>query len=88
MASYSLFLKPSAEKELRKVPAPFLEKVFAKIGTLSESPRPFGVKLMKGEQRSYRLRQGDYRIVYDIDDVARVVTVIKIGHRREVYDIK
>lgn len=86
MASYSLFLKPSAEKELRQIPAPFLEKVFTKIGTLAETPRPFGAKLMKGVDRFYRLRQGDYRIIYDIDDHARTVTVMKIGHRREVYD--
>lgn len=87
MASFSLFLKPSAEKELRQIPKPFLSRIFSKITALAETPRPFGVKLMRGEGRFYRLRQGDYRIIYDVDDVARVVTIIKIGHRREVYDI-
>lgn len=87
MASFSLFLKPSAEKELRKIPSPFLEKILIRIGALAETPRPFGVKLMKGEERFFRLRQGDYRIVYDIDEAARVVTIVKIGHRREVYDV-
>ena len=86
MASFSLFLKPSAEKELRKIPPPFLKQILAKIAALAETPRPFGVKLMKGEERFFRLRQGDYRIIYDIDDVAQVVTIVKIGHRREVYD--
>lgn len=86
MASFSLFLKPSAEKELRQIPKPFLGKIFSKISALAETPRPLGVKLMRGEERFYRLRQGDYRIVYDVDDEARIVTVMKIGHRREVYD--
>ena len=86
MASFSLFLKPSAEKELRKIPPPFLKQILVKIAALAETPRPFGVKLMKGEERFFRLRQGDYRIIYDIDDVAQVVTIVKIGHRREVYD--
>ena len=86
MASFKLFLKPSAEKELRKIPPPFIEKIFAKIGELAETPRPFGVKLMKDEERFFRLREGDYRIIYDIDDATQVVTIIKIGHRREVYD--
>ena len=86
MGSYNLFIKPTAEKELRKIPRPFLEKIFAKITDLSGTPRPFGAQLMKGEERFYRLRQGDYRIVYDIDDDARIVTVMKVGHRREVYD--
>jgi mRNA interferase RelE/StbE len=86
MALFSLFLKSSAEKELRKIPSPFIGQILARIGALAETPRPFGVKLMKGEERFFRLRQGDYRIIYDIDDKARVVTVVKIGHRREVYD--
>jgi len=86
MASYNLFFKPSAEKELRQIPEPFLSKIFSKITALAETPRPFGVKLMKGEERFYRLRQGDYRIIYEIDDQARTATVLKIGHRREVYE--
>ena len=86
MASFKLFLKPSAEKELRKIPPPSIGKILSKIGELAETPRPFGVKLMKGEERFFRLRHADYRIIYDVDDVARVVTIIKIGHRREVYD--
>lgn len=86
MGSYNLFLKPSAEKELRKIPQPFLGKIFTEITALTATPRPFGVKLLKGEDRFYRLRYGDYRIIYDVDDQARTVTVVKVGHRREVYD--
>ncbi|MFH0985285.1 MAG: type II toxin-antitoxin system RelE/ParE family toxin [Candidatus Omnitrophota bacterium] len=86
MASFKIFFKASAEKELRQIPKPFLSKILSKIAALAETPRPWGVKLMRGEERFYRLRQGDYRIVYEIDDQTRTVTVIKIGHRREVYD--
>lgn len=86
MASYKLFLKPSAEKELRRISQPFRGKIITEIMSLAVTPRPFGVKLLRGEERFYRLRQGDYRIIYDVDDAARLVTIIKIGHRREVYD--
>ncbi len=84
--SYSLFFKRSAEKELRKIPSQYLAKIMSRIHTLSRDPRPQGVQFLKGEGRYYRLRQGDYRIVYEVDDVHKIVTVIKIGHRREVYD--
>lgn len=86
MGSYSLFLRPSAEKELRTISQPFLGKILTEMATLAEIPRPFGVKLLKGENRYYRIRQGDYRIIYDVDDQARTITVVKIGHRREIYD--
>jgi mRNA interferase RelE/StbE len=85
MGSYNLFFKVSAKKELRQVPPPFIQKILSKIETLSSEPRPFGVKLLKGESRYYRIRQGDYRIVYEVDDALHTVTVITIGHRREVY---
>ncbi len=86
MDSYNLLFKKSAEKELRSIPKTFLEKIVQKIGTLSQHPRPFGVQVLRGDERYYRLRQGDYRIVYEIDDAVKKITIIKIGHRREVYD--
>jgi mRNA interferase RelE/StbE len=85
MGSYNLFFKASAQKELRQIPLPFLRKILSKIEALSSELRPFGVKLLKGENRYYRIRQGDYRIVYEVDDPLCAVTVIAIGHRREVY---
>lgn len=86
MDSYNLFFKKSAEKELRSIPKPFLEKMIQKIGSLAQSPRPFGVQVLRGDDRYYRLRQGDYRIIYEIEDASKKITIIKIGHRREVYD--
>ncbi len=86
MASYKVFLKRSAEKELRGISAPHLPKIVEKIKTLFQNPRPLGAQLLKGEGRYFRLRQGDYRMIYEVDDLNQKVTIIKIGHRREVYD--
>lgn len=86
MGSYKILIKRSAEKELRKIPKPYLEKMVRKIHTLAENPRPEGSELLKGGERHYRIRQGDYRIVYEISDATAEITIIKIGHRREVYE--
>ena len=86
MDSYNLSFKKSAEKELRRVPKPYLEKILSKIANLAGQPRPTGTQMLRGDEQYYRLRQGDYRIVYEIDDTQRTITIIKIGHRREVYD--
>jgi mRNA interferase RelE/StbE len=82
--SYSLVLKRSAERELRKVPKEDLRRVTERIRGLARNPRPFGNEKLSGQER-YRVRQGDYRIVYAVDDEKRIVEVVKIGHRREVY---
>ena len=86
MASYNIFFKRSAEKELRKISKPHLVQIIDKIKSLSHNPKPHGVQMLRGEGRYLRLRQGDYRIVYEVDDADRTVTIIKVGHRREVYD--
>ena len=86
MVSYKVLFKRSAEKELRKISSPDLARIVNKIGMLSHNPRLPGVQMLKGEGRHFRLRQGDYRIIYEVDDTAQEVTIVKIGHRREVYD--
>jgi mRNA interferase RelE/StbE len=83
--SYSLLIKRSAEKELKKLPAGDLRRVVDCIHDLAQQPRPSGCEKLSGEAERYRVRQGDYRIVYGIDDAARLIEVVKIGHRREVY---
>ena len=85
MGSYSLRFKRSAEKELRKISPPDAGRVVQRIRDLSREPRPSGVQMLKEQGRYLRIRQGDYRIVYEIDDASQEVTIIKIGHRREVY---
>ena len=85
MDSYKVSFRRSAEKELRKIPRSDLRRVIEKIHSLSGNPRPAGAQMLKGENRYYRVRQGDYRVIYEVDDPLRQVTVVKIGHRREVY---
>jgi mRNA interferase RelE/StbE len=83
-ASYSLRIKRSAEKELRRIPKSDLRRIVERIGRLATDPRPPGCEKLFGDN-VYRIRQGDYRILYSIDDRERLVDIIKIGHRREVY---
>ncbi|MFN7940544.1 MAG: type II toxin-antitoxin system RelE/ParE family toxin [Thermoanaerobaculia bacterium] len=86
MAVYRLELRRSAAKELDRIePLAVRRKLVARIRALGQEPRPPGVEKLAGQERSYRLRQGDYRIVYEVDDPARLVTIAKVGHRREVY---
>ena len=86
MASYSLLIKPSAGKELEAVGSKVdRQKIIAKIQALAADPRPRGSEKLAGYSDRYRIRQGNYRVVYLIDDSASAVTIYKIGHRREVY---
>jgi mRNA interferase RelE/StbE len=81
---YNLRVKRSAERELRRFPSRDVERITEAIAALSVNPRPpGGQKLATGD--GYRVRQGDYRIVYTVDDGKRVVEIYKIGHRRDVY---
>jgi mRNA interferase RelE/StbE len=84
VAAYELLLRPSVEKDLKKIPAADLRKILARIETLRENPRPVGCAKLSGEEY-YRVRQGDYRIVYEIEDNRLIVIVVKVGHRRDIY---
>ncbi len=84
MASYRLFIKPSAAKEIEALPKPDRRRIVAKITSLSHDPRPPGCEKLSGHDR-YRLRHGNYRILYEIQDVALLVVVVKVGHRRDAY---
>ena len=84
MANYELLIKRSARKELESLPAKDCSRVTARIQKLSANPRPPGAEKLSAQER-YRVRQGDYRVLYEIDDGKRQVTVVKIGHRGQVY---
>ena len=84
MESYELRIKPSAVGELEAIPLKDRRRLVAKIQRLSADPRPRGCEKLTGEDR-YRLRQGDYRILFQVDDSSRMVTVVKLGQRRDVY---
>jgi mRNA interferase RelE/StbE len=85
MESYKILIKKSAADELAGgIPRKDLDKIVRRIHALGSDPRPSGCRKLSGQDR-YRLRQGDYRIVYAVDDSRRIVEVFKIGNRREVY---
>lgn len=84
MASYSILLTKSAAKELESVPTKDRQRIVTKIGALADNPRPVGAAKLSGDDK-YRIRQGDYRILYEIVDATLIVTVVRIGNRREVY---
>jgi len=84
MARYEVYLKRSAAKELGRLPRADLRRVVARIRSLAKEPRPAGSEKLSGQER-YRIRQGDYRIVYSVQDDERTVWLVKISHRREVY---
>ena len=84
MAKYRLLIKPSAAKELEALPAKDRKRVAAKLRRLASEARPPGTEKLSG-QENYRLRQGDYRVVYSVDDDEATVVIFKIGYRRDVY---
>jgi len=84
VASYKLLIKPSAAKELEAVPKKDRQRIVARIRNLSVEPRPPGCERLSG-QDLYRVRQGNYRILYTVQDADLVVVIVTIGHRREVY---
>ena len=86
MGSYRVALAASAERELRGLPARTVARMMPRLEQLAASPRPPGCKKLKGGDHEWRIRVGDYRIVYEIDDTARTVDVTRIAHRREVYE--
>ena len=84
MGRYSLFLKESAAAELERIPKKDLQRIIRRVEALGDGPRPRDCEKLSSREL-YRVRQGDYRIVYSIDDGGRTVEIFKIGHRNEVY---
>ncbi len=84
MGKFSVVVKQSVAKDLRSIPAKEVARILKRIEALAVEPRPPGVEKLSGQEK-YRIRQGVYRIIYEIRDHELVVIVVKIGHRREVY---
>jgi mRNA interferase RelE/StbE len=82
--SYAVEVKSPARKELEALPDNVLVRVIRKLEALGRTPRPAGCKKLKGYKDHWRIRVGDWRVVYIIDDAAKVVSVTRIAHRREV----
>jgi len=86
MAVYNLFFKDSVRKDLDSIPKNDLRRIIERIESLAANPWPLGCEKLSGQEK-YRLRQGNYRIIYSIQDTQLTVWVVKVGHRREVYRI-
>ena len=84
MASYELRFKKSVAKDLRAFPKQDVANILERIRALAEEPRPRGCEKLSGLER-YRVRQGSYRIIYEIEDRQLIVLIVKVGHRRDVY---
>ena len=84
MAAYSIFFKDSVQKDFDGIPKGDLRKILSRIKALEVDPRPQGYEKLTGQDR-YRLRQGRYRVLYYVEDDNRIVTVVKVGHRKDIY---
>lgn len=84
MENFEVIVKQSVAKELRRIPKKAVARILKRIQALAMEPRPPGVEKLS-EQEKYRIRQGVYRIIYEIKDEELVVMVVKVGHRRDVY---
>ena len=82
---YSIRFVESAARSLKKLPVGPRVRIAARIEALADNPSPPGTRKMAGEEHAYRIRIGDYRVVYDVLDDAIIVLVLRIGHRKDVY---
>lgn len=85
MARYKIEIKRSAVKEIKKLPSKDLGKIAAKISSLAENPRPKGCVKLSADEK-YRIRVGVYRILYEIKDNLLVIIIVKVAHRKDIYN--
>ncbi len=82
---YTIEFKPSAARELSKIPRPEQIRIAHRIDALAIDPYPHGVEKIKGGENIFRFRVGDYRVVYSVENKQLLILVVKVGHRRDVY---
>jgi mRNA interferase RelE/StbE len=81
---YEIKVRGRARKQILRIPPPHFQRIKEQIAALAQNPRPAGAKKLVGET-GYRIRIGDYRVLYEIDDDMRRITIYRVGHRRDVY---
>lgn len=86
MKLYKVVLTKTAEKELQRLTSKTIEKIIIVLKSLENNPRPTGCKKLKGYKNLWRIRIGDYRIIYAIEDVILLVDIREIGHRKDIYN--
>jgi mRNA interferase RelE/StbE len=82
---YRILFAPAALRQFRKLSSQLQKRLRPHVDALADNPRPAGVVKLSGSDDIYRIRVGDYRIIYEIQDVGLVVLVLKVGNRREIY---
>lgn len=85
MASYRIEWKSSAYKELEKLPRQMITRIVEAVSNLQEDPRPSGARKLVGSDHSYRIRVGDYRVIYEIIDNKLIVEIVRVRHRKDAY---
>lgn len=86
MSVYEILLSKTAHKQLSALPLFIHNRIVEDISALAHTPRPNGCKKLKGYKTAYRIRTGDYRIIYEIEDKVLRILVVAIGHRKNIYD--
>jgi mRNA interferase RelE/StbE len=86
MADYSITFARSACKELESLNAALIQRIFPKIEALAKEPRPRGCRKLRGEKNLWRIRVGEYRVIYGINDEEKVVDIIAVRHRSAAYE--
>ena len=82
---YEVYLERSAADDLRRLPRRLFDRIIARIGRLADDPRPAGCRKIEGSKSDWRIRIGEYRVIYEIDDDLDRVNVMRVRHRREAY---
>jgi mRNA interferase RelE/StbE len=82
---YEVLIERNAERDLKSLPTAVLNRIVPRIKALAEAPRPFGCHKLTGSKNDWRIRIGDYRVVYEIDDPGKRVRIFRVRHRSEVY---
>ena len=85
MAKYKLLISSSAEKKLKKIPKKETIKIVALIQSLTINPFPAGCRKLSGEESTYRVRQGQYRVLYEVEGQKLTILILKLGHRKDIY---
>lgn len=82
---HEVYLEGAAERDLKRLPAEAFHRIVPHIRALADNPRPTGCRKLAGSESDWRLRVGDYRIIYEVDDAENTVRVFRVRHRREAY---
>ena len=85
MASFNLQWRTSTKKDLRKIPRDMVPRILAEVEKLTDEPLPHGSEKLTGSERTYRIRVGDYRVVYELLRDAKIVEIQRVRHRKDVY---